>query len=140
MINDIIARLKATVPMLKLVGGAADFQAAVEANPPATPAVFVIPVEDMPGARFAADVTMQRVTATVGLVLVVRNLADKHGAAASTDMEVLRQAVKDQVFGWQAKPELDPFERGPGKHLAFRDGHVWWQDTLVTSYIDRSKQ
>lgn len=140
MIAEVIARLKATVPALKLVGGAADLQAAVEVNPPATPAVFVIPVEDSPGARFAADVTMQRVTTVVGLVLVVKNLADKHGAAAATDMEALRQAVRDQVYGWQARPELDPFERGPGKHLAFRDGHVWWQDTLVTSYIDRSKQ
>jgi len=138
MIEQLVARIKQTVPELRLVGRAAEFQAAVENNPKATPACFVVPVQEQPGRSISSDVLQQEVTATVGVILVVRNVGDTLGAGAGADLETLRKAVRSQVFGWQAGPGLDPFERGRGQLLAFRDGHVWWQDQFITSYYDRS--
>ena len=139
MITEIITRIKAVVPALKLVGEAADFQAAAESNPKVTPACFVIQLEETPEPNALGNLLQQRVHVAVGIVIVIRNLADPKGAAARVSLETVRSQLKDQLFGWVATPELDPFERGASNLLAFRDGHVWWQDIYLTSYYDRSK-
>lgn len=137
MIIETISRIATTVPDIKLVEGAAAFQAAAESNPKVTPCAFVIPLEENPLQR-STDVLIQRVWAKVGVILVVRNLKDPKGAAAQEDMTALRNAVKAQLFGWQPASGYDPLERGSGHLLAFRDGHMWWQDIYQTSYYDRS--
>lgn len=137
MINALKERIKQTVPELKFVGEAADFQAAAESNPLATPACFVFLMDERPG-RSQTDVLVQQVEATVGIAFVVKNLKDTKGAAARGALDDLRRKVKEQIFGWQASVEFDPFERGASRLLAFRDGHVWWQDLYLTSYYDRS--
>ncbi|MBI3712595.1 MAG: hypothetical protein HY253_06495 [Burkholderiales bacterium] len=137
MINALKERIKQTVPELKFVGEAADFQAAAESNPLVTPACFVLLMDERPG-KSQTDVLVQRVEATVGVAFVVKNLKDTKGAAARGALDALRKKVKEQVFGWQASAEFDPFERGASRLLAFRDGHVWWQDLYLTSYYDRS--
>lgn len=139
MIDALIARIKNTVPDIKFVGGAAEFQTAADNAPKVTPAVFVIQLEETPSPSADANIVIQRVHAVVGIILVVRNVSDNTGAAALASTEALRKAIKDQVFGWQAKPELDPFERAGSHLLAFRDGHAWWQDAYSTIYYDRSK-
>lgn len=137
MVEALKQRIRQTVPELKFVGEAVDFQAAAESNPLATPACFVFLMDERP-SKSQTDVLVQRVEATVGVAFVVKNLKDAKGAAASGALDDLRRKVKDQVFGWQASAELDPFERGASRLLAFRDGHVWWQDLYLTSYYDRS--
>lgn len=140
MIDELMARIREKVPEIKFVGEVADFQSAAESNPIAVPALYVIELEESASpSKFSDVVVSQSVRATVGLVLVVRNLSDSKGAAARSDLRVLRQLVKAQVFGWQAGPEYDPFERGSSHLLAFRDGHVWWQDQYLTSFYDRSE-
>ncbi|MFZ6644422.1 phage tail terminator protein [Undibacterium sp. TJN25] len=139
MIDAVVARLRANLPELKLIGKAVDFQSAAESNPKATPACFVIPIDETPESNGMGDILIQRVSATIGVVLVVRNLADNKGAAAGADLELLRAKVKRQVFGWTASPELDPFERGNSHLLAFRDGHMWWQDLYRTAYFDKAE-
>ncbi|OON62285.1 hypothetical protein B0920_02060 [Massilia sp. KIM] len=138
MINQLIERIDTMVPQLRLVGGAIDFQAAVENNPKATPACFVIPMREQPGPSIASDVMQQKVTASIGVVLVVRHLGDTTGAGAGNDLEVLRRQVREQIYGWTPDPAIAPLERGAGQLLAFRDGHAWWQDLFTTSYYDRS--
>jgi len=138
MIDDVVAYLKASVPALKQVGAAAQFQNAVEANPKATPAAFVISLGDDPLPSAMADQVIQRVNMTLGVVLVVRNLSDTKGVAAGQDMEVLRAQVKAALLGWQPAPEFDPLQRGRGALLAFKDGHMWWQDIYLTATYDRS--
>lgn len=141
MIEALKAHLRANVPALKLVGGGAEFQSAVDkANPIAVPACYVFMLAENPLPNEWADIIQQRVEAAVAVVLVVRNLGDNTGEKALVDMDGLRKLVKDQVFGWQASPELDPFSRGRGEILGWRDGHLWWQDAYLTAYIDRSTQ
>lgn len=137
MIDELIAQLR-TVPALKLVGGAVDLQAAAEEEPTITPAAFVIPLEENPGANELGNFVMQRVAVAVGVVLVVRNLTDTKGAAATVDMEALRQSTKAVLLGFAPNDACDPLERGQSALLAFKEGHMWWQDIYITAYYDRS--
>jgi len=122
---------------LALVGGAAEFQKAVETNPAATPAAYVIELDETAGPSPATEVH-QRVKATIGIVHVVRNVADIKGDGARKDMETLRAATKAKLLGWSIAAGFDPLERARSNLLTFRDGHMWWQDAYTTAYFDRS--
>ena len=137
MISEIKAHL-AAVTALKLIGGAVQFQTAAESNPAATPCAFVIPLEETPTPSEVEGIVIQRVVAAVGIVLVVRNVSDPKGEAAHVDLELLRKDVKDLLLGWQPTDALEPLERGHSGLLAFRNGHMWWQDIYLTAYYDRS--
>lgn len=137
MIAEIIARLQSQVPTLKLVAGAAEFQAASETNPLATPAAYVLRMAENGGKSLTAAQVTQRVAAEIGIVIVVRNVADPTGAAAGADLETLRIAVRAALLGW-APPGCDRLEFAAGGLLAFRDGHIWWQDSYHSAYTINS--
>jgi hypothetical protein len=137
MIQEIIDRL-GSVAELKLVGGAAAFQAAAEKNPNLTPCAFVFPLEEDAAPNQNVNIVLQRVTAKVAVMLVVRNVSDAQGVAAGLDMTVLRQAVKASLLGWQPNAECDPLQRGAANLMLFKDGYMWWQDVYVTAFYDRS--
>lgn len=138
MIQEMIDRIKAEAPLFKLVGAAAEFQAAAERNPVATPACYVIALEERPGPNQLGNQILQKVDVALGIVIVVRNVSDTNGGAASITLDALRRQAKAAIYGWSPAPELDPFERGASNLLVFQDGHVWWQDVYLTSYLDRS--
>lgn len=140
MIESVKARLRAQLgDQLKLVGGAADFQAAAENNPAATPACFVFSLGEKPEPSKFTGALLQHVQTAVSIVLVVRNLSDSNGAAAVADVEELRRKVKGVVYGWAPQEGHDPLERGDSNLLAFKNGHAWWQDIYLTAYYDRSE-
>lgn len=138
MIAAIIARLLAEVPALKLVEGVAGFQRATETNPPATPAAYVFTVDESgsAGDTDIDDGEGQLVDVTLAIVLVVRNVTDAHGAAAELDMDALRGQVRAALLGWSIDAEHEPLARRQSTLSAFRDGHMWWQETWTTAYYD----
>ncbi|MDD5297661.1 MAG: hypothetical protein PHU46_12180 [Rhodocyclaceae bacterium] len=136
MIPEIIARLK-TVPNLLLVDGAAGFAAAADpatgSKPRAAPAAFVLRLAESGEKSQTYMRVEQRVSAVIGIVYALRNVADAKGAAAGADLEALRQAGRAALLGWH--PEgADPFEFDAGALLAFKDGYLWWQDSYRTRY------
>ncbi|MDD5176755.1 MAG: hypothetical protein PHQ05_10075 [Sterolibacterium sp.] len=141
MITETIAYLETNKAALglKLVGGSAEFQTAVEkGNPPATPAVYVVEQDEDAGPNPVAPDVHQRVKAIVGIVHVVRNVSDAVGEAARKDMVTLRASTKAKLLGWVPATGCDPYERGRSHLLAFRDGHMWWLDGYKTEFFDRS--
>lgn len=137
MIAEMVARLQSQIPELKLVGGAAEFQAASESNPKAAPAVFVFTADENPGRSPDVPMVIQRVAVRVSVVWCIKNVADATGSAGAIDMDALRSAGKAALLGWQPEPGCDPLERGPGRLLMFRDGYQWWQDIWLTTYFDK---
>lgn len=136
MIAAIISRLKAEVSTLKTVEGAAGFQKASESNPTATPAAFVFLVnESADDLECIDEPIVQHVSVTLSVVLVVRHVGDSRGAAAGIDMETLRQAVLQALYGYRANAAQEPLARHQSTLIAFRDGHMWWQETFVTGYF-----
>ncbi|MGO4380371.1 phage tail terminator protein [Pseudoduganella sp. RAF53_2] len=140
MIDAIVKRITEHVPDLKLVGSVAEFQLAVQSAPKATPACFVLNLGERRGPVAEANILMQRTQASVGVIFAVRNAADPMGAAASQDLQALRDLVTDQIYGWVPQEGADPLERGNSNLLTFQHGCVWWQDIYSTSYYERSKQ
>lgn len=135
MIAEIVARLQSQVPALKLVGGAAAFNAASQANPAATPAAFVFVVDESDDENGLEQPMVQESTVTLAVVLVVRQVSDAQGAAAGADMDTLRQAVGAALRGWVIGAAYDPLARRQSALVAFRDGHMWWQETWLTRYF-----
>lgn len=142
MIESIKTKLGELVPegALKMVGGAPEFQASAERNPTATPACYVFLLGEAASPSELAGATLQSVRASVSVTLCVKNLSDSKGVAAMADLELLRKQVRNKIYGWEPVEGYDPMERGDSALLAFRDGHVWWQDIYLTSYFDRSEQ
>lgn len=132
MIAEICQRL-AGVGALKLIGGAAEFQPAAESNPKATPAAFVILDSERAGGSPTYGRTRQKVAAAIGVIIVVRNVADAQGSAAGTDIDSLRTAVLNMLLGW-SPAGCDALEFASGALLAFRDGHLWWRDVYRTQH------
>jgi hypothetical protein len=135
MIAEIIARLQAQVPALKLVAGAAAFNAASQANPAATPAAFVFTVDETDDENGLEQPMVQEVNVTLAVVLVVRQVSDAQGAAAGIDMETLLKQVSAGLRGWVIGADYDPLARRQSALVAFRDGHMWWQQTWLTRYV-----
>jgi hypothetical protein len=134
MIDAIGARLLAEVPALKAVGAAAAFQQASETNPRSTPAAFVFIVEESADENSVDAPFIQEIDVTLAVVLVVRHVGDTLGAAAGVDMDSLRAAVLAALMGYVPLAGYDPLARRKSSLLAFRDGHMWWQETWSTRY------
>lgn len=135
----VIARLKDQVATLREVGGAADFEAAVDNGPRQLPAAFVIDLSMTPAAN--PDGTggiSQHTTFRFAVVLVLQNVRDPRGEAAQADMIIMRKSVMGALHGWSPFQDFDPIEIGPGRLLQFRDLTLWWQDDFVTRDLLRS--
>lgn len=134
MIAEIIDRLKSTLPDLRIVDGAAGFQRASESNPKATPAAFVFIVDESADDNSVDAPFIQEVDVKLAVVLVVRHVGDTVGAAAGVDMDSLRADVLAALMGYSPIAGYDPLARQKSALLAFRDGHMWWQETWSTRY------
>jgi hypothetical protein len=75
----------------------------------------------------------QRVPATVGVAICVRNVADAKGSGASLDLDTVRLAVRQSLLGW-SPPGCDPVQFDSGALLGFKSGYLWWQDIYRTTY------
>ncbi len=109
LVQATIARLEAEVAELVSVRGALDFAELVKAGavPHRTPAAFVLPLalDAEPNALLGGD-HVQRLTETVGVVVVVRAAGAVAGGvletgAPATSLVALRAAVRRALAGWQ---------------------------------------
>lgn len=139
MIAEIIAKLETdkTTLGLKLVAGAAQFQLAADTNPTATPAAYVLPMAETPGDRQFSGNDIQKFDVSAAVVLVLKNVADPKGGAVLDDLQALRDKVKTALLGWVPLVGYASLSRGRANLLAFRDGHLWWQDTYHSSFYER---
>lgn len=135
----LVDRLKSQCPLLKDVGGAADFAAAQEGLRNKVPAAFVVPLAEMATRNSAATmVVRQQVTQQVAVILAVSNLKDARGENALNDLHQVREQVFEKILGW-APPGTDSVMEFSGGRLLEMDNHVvWWQDDYVIDIQRRS--
>ncbi len=135
---SIIARLREQCAPLRLVGGAAQLERAIEALTTA-PAAFVLPArESAADSPFMDQVVQQEVRSEFTVVLAVRNLADDAGSAAREELEPVREAVRVALLGWVPEDATSGCEFVGGELAQFKDSLLWWADTFATSYLIRS--
>ncbi len=138
MIDETATRLRDELGgVLKLVGGALDFAAASEAQPAAMPAAYVMLLREVPSPSDVANGVVQKIGASLGVVLALKNVSDTKGAVAQVDLAALRKLVQASLLGW-SPTDAEPLERGPGTLLAFKNGVLWWQDVYLTNIYARS--
>lgn len=134
MIAAIVQQLQQAVPALRLVEGAAGFQRASEGNPTTTPAAYVFLADEVADEDSIGAPIIQRLLAKIVTVLVLRNVGDITGAAATIDMDTLREQVRTALHGFCIDADHDPLAIDRSGLVAFRDGHLWWQMIWTTSY------
>jgi hypothetical protein len=132
-----VARLREAAGDLRKVGAAADLSAIKGGHVP-TPSAWVIPVSESAQDNETVGVVSQRVSSTVGIVMVVRNLRDTRGDEAQDDLAVIRQQIRDALLGWSPGNEYDPATFSRGRLISLDDQVLWWQDEFQTAYYMRS--
>jgi len=131
-VDLVIARLKAQLPALRGVHGAAGLSEAMEAFKGEPPQAYVVPISDM-GSESRANATVQRVAAGFGVVLFVRNLRDPQGEAALAKLRPVRIALLGALLGHQLAPGYEPIQKDRGRLLQVRDAYLVWQDDFRTA-------
>lgn len=135
--SAIIARLKAEVPQLRQIDGAMELDDVLTNDVRVdTPAVFVVPLDDIPVAdeSFTGHV-IQRITGTVAIVLCLDNYRDALGGESIGSLNQLRHAIRKALLGWVPDANTgEPVQAGPGRLMEFTGGRTWWSDEYQINY------
>ena len=123
-----IARLKAELAGLQVdVRGAAALAAARSDH--RRDAVYVAPLSDTAAPSRVIGAMRQTVAARMGIVIAVDNSRDPRGEQAVSELERIREAVRDALLGWRgADGAWTPAEYRGGRLLRFEERTIWWQD------------
>ena len=88
--------------------------------------------------RIGPQGAVQRVEATLGVLIVIPVKNDPGGAAAkkAARLEPLRDALRQVLLGWvpPIAGDPDPLMLMQGRIVGLRDGRLWWQEDYVTAY------
>lgn len=137
-LDDIVARLQATaMPPLRLVGKSADIPSARGQSRGAvqSPSAYVLPIGDNAEAnRFAAGAHIQRITDTIGVLIVVRDMSDPKGGTAAESFSALRNVVRDKLVAWTPSANDTPIELVDGRVVDMINGELWWLERYRSQY------
>jgi hypothetical protein len=139
VVSEIREQLEAIdPPVFNYVAGAAEF-ASLTGEPLSTPAAYVMTEGEASAEnqRMTGSI-LQRTEADIAVVIVTRNVSDGTGGAASDDIEVLKQSVRDALVGFEPD-NAEPIEHIEGNLLKAKNGAVWWRDLFGTAYFTQEK-
>lgn len=131
-VQPYIDRLRATLTGMRLVGGAADFDAALR-GVLSTPSAFVIPLVERPIDDAENDYCGVGGTRNYfGVILVVENHRDATGEASLVELEPIRRQVKAALRGWLPDSHGEPIKFVLGELVQAKgDAQLWWSDEFV---------
>lgn len=103
------------------------------------PALFVIQGEERPGDRAASGtVYRQRMTTTVGFVIVARHYAPDISRGGAASIEALTRALRGRFLDWRAPSAITVFESAGGQPMTpidgDEDGTLVWLDRMRCDY------
>ena len=133
-------RITATVPVFKFVGLAADL-GKVTAKSVIYPSAYVVPLGETAGEnRYQmGDVIEQTIVARIAVIMAVRDLADRSGAAAATSLKPLREALMLSLGAYVPIPgeEALRFARGALQSGIDATAALFWQDDYTLRFTRR---
>ncbi len=133
-------RLRASVPAFVAVGLARDL-GAVRRETLRYPSAFVVLLGEQAGeARYACeDLIEQVITARVGVVLAVRDIADRSGTRAAEGLQDIREAVLLSLCRFIPEPGGQAFRFAKGALQSGIDsqGGLFWQDEFTLRFDRR---
>lgn len=130
-------RIRAQVPELRQVAGAADLDAIKSGriHPPAA-YVFEVGRAAQPNALLMA--VHQETRDSYAVVVVVDNRRDARGGDGSDACRLLRDRIATALVGWQPDPEGAALEYVGGNLVEFVNQHLYWQEVYRTTGTLRS--
>jgi hypothetical protein len=131
------ARIRAEVPELKEVAGAADM-ANVMAGRLTDSGCYIFQERVTATDSQLVGATMQRLAVSFAVLIVVRNVKDARGADAADASYTLQAALKTALLGWCPDASADPLEYSGGALVSFANGFFIWKDTFITHQFIRA--
>ncbi|NQV83918.1 MAG: hypothetical protein HQ494_08875 [Rhodospirillales bacterium] len=126
-------RLKAQVPTLKLVDGAAALSE-IKNNPAKQPAAYVIPISERGGVNAVATAVRQEATARIGVLTALGNLKDKTGDTATQQLEALLIDIRTALVGWPPATGFEAYLYASGRVIEIRNRVVWHLSEFTTQF------
>lgn len=133
----VIERLRAQVPQLRFVGNAADLRTALDQQPRALPAAYVVRQERAQGAAGASGgVLIQQQNVDVIIVNYVRNNASADsGAAVAAEMDALAAAERAALLNWTPDPAaIEPLTFNTARDETYSAGLLISQELYRSRY------
>ena len=138
--NLLKLRLEATVPAFKRVGLAADL-GRVSARSLLYPSAFIVLLGEQAGENryLSEDMIDQQVTARVGVIMAVRDIADTSGTIAGAHLAPIREAVLLSLCRFVPEPGGNAFRfaRGALQSGIDSQGRLFWQDDYTLRFDRR---
>ncbi|OJF90633.1 hypothetical protein AX761_23325 [Rhizobium sp. 58] len=133
MIQSILDRLQETGTPFAIAGGAAAL-ADVKDAPLAFPAVYAFISEERSSENQRMGTILQRTVATIGVIIVTKNVSAINNAAAANDIEQLRRYCRRKLLGFMPQGADDPLEHAAGELQQALGGVIWFEDAYTTAY------
>lgn len=131
-IQPVIERLRAGMPELRLVGGAADYAAITGLRDFVPPCAYVLIAQERGEPNGANG--RQRALVTFGVVLAVRNHSGARGAA--DDLRPLLGKLRETLMAWiPGRPGARAVQWLQGDVLDYDAGTLLWSDVYQTQYF-----
>lgn len=132
----VVNRLREPGSPLRYVGNAADLGAALDQQPAAVPAAYVVRQERARASAGASGgVLIQQMAVDVVVVLYVRNHAQAaHGAAALEEMAAVIGYVRTQLLNWRADNGVEPLTMNASRDEGYKAGLLINQELYRSEY------
>jgi len=98
----------------------------------ASPGCYIFKERSQPQGGDMIGATMQRVILRYAVIIIVKNVRDARGSDAADESNMLQEAIRTALLGWQPSPLADPIEYADGALISFKDGFFIWRDTYQT--------
>ncbi len=134
-IEPVIERIKASVPLAKIVGDAADLEAALESQPNASPAIYVVRSENGSPAKYSGQVTIQNVGVQLTVALLVRSSAgERMGSGARVLFDQVAEQLRVALVGWTPDDAFVPITFLASRDDRFKTPWKAGQEIFQTNY------
>lgn len=133
-------RLETTVSAFEYVGLARDLATARQQTLRWPSAWVVLLAEQATGERYyGTDMIEQAITARVGIIMAIRDIADRTGAQASKSLKPVRDAVLLSLGRYVPEPDGQAFRFASGQLQSGIDaqGGLFWQDNFTLRFDRR---
>lgn len=132
----VLVRLREQVPALRLISSAADLRTAIDQQPNATPAAYVVRQERAKrSAGASGGVLIQEMGVDLAVVLYVRNHAGaSNGEGAAAEMDAVISDVRRALLNWRPAEGFDPLSQNSSRDEYYRAGLLCTQELLSSRY------
>lgn len=123
------------------VGLALDLASAMKSAPRRSVECYVFPVRETPGSNErASGPARQKINITIGVVIGISANNDPSGERSVDELESVKNAVKDALFGWTPDGAKTRFLLGESKLVRMVPGGIWWLEQFTTTTQKTGKQ